>query len=212
MSIDNTTQPAKGTIKNIPYYNRRYGDWITPVVDRMLRDGRPTIFEVAKFGREVRTLEKMISRGINFMVDHCDTSDQKWKNFKYATWVRQKKDCAVLEFKLEGAGVLPRTADGSIDTSAADLQKIKEPPVGIASNNLVLASPEGDVGFTNINFQDKIEAFINSESLPSGELLTITGIILDAEAIMSVKASVAGLDDIVELVEIDNYKIVLRRV
>lgn len=198
-NVKHVTPEVVANRKTLPYYSQKHADWIKPVVLRMIEDKRSTDFRPDLFGKDIVTLKLMIGRGINFMVDNNDTPDKKWLSFKLATklTVAKDKSCVTLKYRVQ-----------PITPTNMDMLVAKETSTGISTT--LVTSPDGDVGMTSGNFQEAIEKFINNDKLPAGQELIIKGVTLDHEGMMSVRAMVAGLDEI-EVVKVTEKEIILRK-
>ncbi len=176
---------------NYTYYNPDYADAIKVVIDAMLIDGRTRSFSCAKYNKTVSTLERLINRAINFLVDNCDES-KTYYNFRRRVMVKkiyrsdENKNSVDIVWKVPQFG-------GTSESITNDTNK----------------SEEREVTPQSTEWQSEVDTYICSGEV--GTELVISDLSLDNEGVLAVKASVAGISEVV-LVSVTSQQIVLRKV
>lgn len=176
------------------YYSPQYAEAIRPIIEAMIADGRTRSFSCAKYGKTVGTLERLINRAINYLIDNCDSDDKRYYNFRRAVMVKkiyrsdETKNSVDIGFKIpQFSGAEPAPMDSSSVKSRDDEHE---------SAQLVV-------------WQNAVDDYINTGE--AGTELVIGDLRLDDEGILAVKASVSGISD-VELVSVNRESIILRKV
>jgi hypothetical protein len=70
---------------NAPYYKEKYARRLKPVIDEMMQDGKPVVYDYKEVKTKLHisksTLYLMVNQSMHYLVDRMDTPDKKYAKF-----------------------------------------------------------------------------------------------------------------------------------
>jgi hypothetical protein len=156
-------------------------------------DQRSRSIEAVKMNKSLATLEKVISRGALYLVDHDTTEGQIFRKWRQSVYIKKHypSQCVMIEWKYAGLNV-----------NLVESTKISHKPAPTKKSLMQDA-------IVTMSWQEGIDDFINNAD--EGTTLKIGDLRLTAEDMNNVRASLRGMESVVKIVEISYHKIILEK-
>ena len=188
--MPNTAFIPRSLRSNYPYYNITAANVVRPIALDMIAtaqtDQRPRKIESAKMRKSLATLEKIVSRGAMWLVDHDNTEGRVFREWRRNVFIKKNypDQSVIIEWKFGGLEV----TKGEMPMSRKEKMK--------------------DAMYTH-SWQEGIDNFINDGE--EGSRLEISDLKLSPEDISNVRGSLVGMESMVKVVEISYSKIILEK-
>lgn len=196
------------------YYTEEYALALKPIVDAMILDKRPRNFSCRKYHKTVGSLEKMISRSLNYLVDKLDP-DSRYYKFRRAVKVSKIKnsevgDSVLLIYKVPMFGV-ERPAILIDEVTAEEATHHSESKSEFRETTLVVVTKknkEPEKPPTPLfDLQEAVDRFLES----SEPELILTNLVLTEETKLALLHSLASMSFYIEVVEMTDNGFTLKK-
>lgn len=96
-----TNKPAGWSRRSVaPYYKEKYARRLKPVIDEMMQDGKPVVYDYKevkdKLNISKSTLYLLINQSMHYLVDKMDTEDKRYAKFCETLTIHQERNVGVV--------------------------------------------------------------------------------------------------------------------
>ena len=176
------------------YYSPSIAKVVQTWIDAMIVDRKSRVLNSLAFRKSVGTLEKMLNRGCQYLIDKHPEGSTKYQEWRDSVMISKDylNNCIRIGWKTPDVNLIEVGAD-------------------VDSSSFKPSSSKLDIQTTsaaqNIEWQDAVDNFIETSS--TGDVLELSGLKLSDEDVTNAKASCVGLSCI-EVIEISSIIIKIK--